>query len=156
MTLVFAIAPMLFLATTATDSHAKIGLGVHYHASLGEIKDDSDFDSDSIGFLGALAFGPALLNFEVNVEYLPNAWGDYDLVQPAAYAFIGKYIYGGLGIGVSHLNGEWSEDPYFDIRAGVKLLVFDMFASYRFVDFDDLGDMGDDLDSLTFGAMLKF
>ena len=152
-----AISPFLFLATTATDSQAGLGLGIHYWKTLEDIGDSDGFDTASLGYLGVFSFGPALLNFEIDVEYVPNYWGDSGLLQPSAYVFIGHYIYGGLGVGISYLDGEMADDPFFDLRAGVKLSFFDLFASYRFLSFEEVGDLeSDDLNSLTFGALIKF
>ena len=157
ITLLIAISPMLILATSASDAHAGFGVGLHYLKTVDDMEDSSGFDSSALGFLGVYSFGPGILNVELGVEYVPNYVFDDDLIQPSAYAFVGSFIYGGLGIGMGHLSGEWSDDPFFDLRAGVKITAFDFFASYRFQKMNEVPDLeSDDLNSVTFGAILKF
>ncbi len=154
--LILAI-PLVFLGSTATESEAGFGLGLHYLNTLGDIKDADGFDSSALGFLGAYSFGLGLINFEALVEYVPDYAFGKDMIQPQGYAFIGGFIYGGAGIGIGHINSEWQSDPFFALRGGVKFSVLDVFTSYRFQKWDALGDLGsDDVNTLTFGAMFKF
>lgn len=155
--MLFAVTALFLMATTAVEAQAGLGLGLHYRETVEEIGDSDGFDSDSLGYLGVFSFGPALLNFELDVEYIPNYINEEDLVQTSIYAFIGHNIYAGMGTGISYYDGEWYDDPFFDIRAGLKFMIFDVFASYRFQKLDEVGDLeSDDLNSVTFGALLKF
>ncbi len=151
------ISPFLFLASVATDAQAGFGLGLHYLKTLEDMEETSGFDSNSLGFLGVYSFGPGMLNFELSLEYVPNYILDEDLLQPSAYVFLGSNIYGGLGIGTSRFKGDWADDPFFDLRAGLKISVFDFFASYRIQKLNEVNDLEtDDLNSITFGAIFKF
>ena len=154
--LILAI-PLVILGSSATESQAGFGLGIHYLETLGDIKDADGFDSSAIGFLGAYSFGLGLINFEALVEYVPDYAFEKDMIQPQAYAFIGGFIYGGVGIGIGHINSEWQDSPFFALRAGVKFSVLDVFTSYRFQSWEAVEGMDSgDLDTLTFGAMFKF
>ncbi|MCK9997431.1 MAG: hypothetical protein KAH56_14245, partial [Candidatus Krumholzibacteria bacterium] len=75
---------------------------------------------------------------------------------PSAYVFVGSFIYGGVGIGIGNYNGDWLDDPFYALRAGVKFAFLDVFTSYRFQKWSDVGADSDDVNSLTFGAMFKF
>jgi hypothetical protein len=157
ITLLIAVAPLLFLASAATDSHAGLGVGLHYLKTVEDMGETSGFDSSSLGFLGVFSFSPGFINFELDFEYIPNYAFDKDLLQPSAYAFLGNHIYGGFGVGIGHFNGEWADDPFFDIRAGLKILSFDFFGSYKIQDLDELNDLeSEDLNAVTFGAIYKF
>lgn len=151
------LTPVLFLATSATDAEAGFGLGLHYLKTLEDMDETSGFDSNSLGFLGVYSFGPGILNFELGVEYVPNYILEEDLIQPSAYAFVGNRIYGGLGVGISRFKGDWADDPFFDLRAGIKIAVFDFFASYRMQKINEVSELEtDDFNSVTFGAIFKF
>jgi len=157
ITLLIVGAPVLFLASTATDAHAGLGVGVHYLKTIDDMSETSGFDSSSLGFLGVYSFGPGILNFELDFEYVPNYAMDKDLTMPSAYIFVGSTLYGGVGVGVAHFNGEWADDPFYDLRAGVKIAMLDLFASYRMQKFNEISDLeSDDLNSITFGAIFKF
>ena len=157
LTLMIVLIPLGFVGTTATDAEAGLGLGLHYLNTLGDITDHAEFDSSAFGFLAAYSLGAGLINFEVDLEWIPDYAFGKDMIEPSAYAFVGGFIYGGLGIGIGHINSEWQSDPFYAIRAGVKFAFLDVFASYRFQKWSDLeGVESDDLNAITFGAMFKF
>jgi len=157
ITLVITMVSVLALGLGATDSRAGLGLGVHYLNTVGDMKDAEGFDSSAFGFIGGFSFGASLINFEADVEWVPDYAFGKDLWQPQAYAFIGTFIYGGVGVGIGHINGEWQDNPFYALRAGVKVAMLDLFTSYRFQKWDAVEDFeSDDLNSLTFGAIFKF
>ena len=83
------------------------------------------------------------------------------MIQPQGYAMLGNLIYGGVGIGIGHIDGEWQSNPFYALRAGVDFMAgsldLDLFASYRFQKTSDLDHLGgDDLNSITFGALIRF
>jgi len=155
--LMAVVIPLVILGAGATDSQAGLGLGVHYLNTLGDIKDHQDFDSSAFGFLAVYSMGVGLINFEADLEWVPNyAFGE-DLWEPSAYAFVGSFIYGGVGIGIGNYDGKWFDDPFYALRAGVKFAMLDVFTSYRFQKWSDIeGLESDDVNSITFGALFKF
>ena len=156
-TLMVVIIPLVFLSTGATDAQAGLGLGVHYLKTVGDIKDHPEIDSNAFGFMAGYTFGAGLINFEADVEWIPDYAFGKNMVEPQAYAFVGSFIYGGLGIGIGHINGDWQSDPFYALRVGVKLAMLDIFTSYRFQKWSDLeGVESDDANALTFGAMFRF
>ena len=157
ITALVIMVPLLALGLGATESQAGFGLGVHYLNTVGDMKDAEGFDSSAFGFLGGISFGASLINFEADVEWVPDFALGNDLWQPQAYALIGNTIYGGVGIGIGYIGSDWMNDPFYALRAGFKIAMLDIFASYRFQKWDDLeGVDSDDLNSVTFGAMFKF
>lgn len=155
--LMVTMVSLLTLSLSATESQAGLGLGLHYLNTVGDMKDAEGFDSDAFGFMGGFSFGSSLINFEADVEWIPNYAFEKDMWQPQAYAFIGTFIYGGVGIGIGHINGDWQDNPFYALRAGVKIAMLDIFTSYRFQKWAAVENLdSDDLNSLTFGAMLKF
>jgi hypothetical protein len=155
--LMVVLVSMLFVGVSASDSEAGLLLGVHYLETLGDIKDADGFNSSSLGFMGGFSFGTSLLNFEADLEWTPDYAFGKDMLQPQAYAFIGHFLYGGVGVGIGHINGEWQDSPFFALRAGVRLSKLDLFTSYRFQEWEVIESLGtSDANALTFGALFKF
>ena len=140
----------------------RIGGGIHYLKTVGDIKDAPGFDENAIGFMGSIAFSGSLLRFEGDVEFIPDYAGSGKLMwAPQGYALIGSFIYGGVGIGIGHIADFGWQDPFYALRAGVDFMAgsldLDVFASYRFQKIDDLSHLGvDDFNSVTLGALIRF
>jgi hypothetical protein len=141
---------------------SSIGGGIHYLRTLGSIKDTPEWDPDAIGFLVSYQYEFTLLKVEADLELIPDYGGtDENLFQPHAWALLGGSIYGGAGIGIGYYNADWQDNPFYAIRAGIDLdlgpVALDAYASYRFQTskvFDDIDE--DDLDALTFAAIVRF
>ncbi|HEX5133188.1 MAG TPA: hypothetical protein VFX92_11970 [Candidatus Krumholzibacteria bacterium] len=140
---------------------SKIGGGIHYLHNLGDIK-DAGLEQDSFSLLGSYQFAGPLLKFEGDVEYIFNFAGtDKSMWQPQAWVLVGGLIYAGGGIGIGYIDGDWQNDPFYALRGGVDLALasfdLDLYASYRFQSDDDLKNLtGEDWDSITFAALLRF
>jgi len=151
-------------ATIANAAGTSIGGGLHYLRNIGDIdKDESlDLSKDSFGLIGSLKKNFGMLSLDTQVEYIFNYAGtDEGMVIPAAYLLAGNFIYGGAGIGIGHINGEWQSDPFYALRAGVNLplggLSLDAYGTYLFWSDDDLKSLtGEDLDSVTLAAVIRF
>jgi len=164
-TLVLASIALVAVAAFSSEAAAglRIGGGVHYLKTVGDLKDATEFDDQSIGFLAGVKLPGPLLTFEGDIEVVPDYAGSDELLwQPQGYAFVGNFLYGGVGIGIGYL-GElgWQSDPFYALRAGVNFVIgsldLDAFLSYRFQKADDLSALGsDDLNTLTLGAMIFF
>ena len=140
----------------------RIGGGVHYLKTLGDIKDTPEFDDNAFGFLASYQYATAMFKVEGDVEWILDYGGSSNaLIQPQAYLLLGDMIYGGAGIGIGYFDGEWWSDPFYALRAGVDFtlggLDLDAYALYRFLDTEVFEDFGtQDLDSITFGALIRF
>jgi hypothetical protein len=148
----------------ATSVHAglRVGAGVHYLRTVGDLKDAPGFDENAFAFLGSLKYKAGFMTFEGDLEVIPDYIGSSETMwQPQAYALIGGLLYGGIGIGVGHLTDFGWQDPFYALRAGVDFMAgpldLDVFASYRFQKAKDLSSLGeDDLNAITFGALITF
>lgn len=162
--LAISLALLGALVPPANAGH-RVGGGLEYLRTLGDIKDDPtvpEFDENAFGFIASYQYATGLFKLEGDVEWILDYGGsDKSLIQPQAYALIGGLIYGGVGIGTGYFDGDWWSDPFYALRAGVDLalggLDLDVFAVYRFQDTEMLEGMGkSDLDSITFGALVRF
>ena len=148
----------------AAQGEQHLGIGVHYHRTLGDIRDAEDFDENSLGFLMSYRFrgSGSLLAVEFGLEWLPDYGGSsQSLWQPQAYLILGNLVYGAVGIGIGSFGGRWQDNPFYALRAGFNIplgnLLLDVNANYRFQSakvFEDVDQK--DLDALTFGASLRF
>lgn len=155
------LAVLVVFSVQAQAGH-RIGGGVQYLKTLGDIKDHPDFDEHAFGFLASYQFAAGLFKIEGDIEWIPDFGGtDKSLWQPQAYALLGGLIYGGVGIGSGYFDGDWFSEPFYALRVGVDLalggLDFDVFTLYRFQDAEFYQDLGESsLDSLTFAALIRF
>lgn len=160
ITAIFMICLMAFAVTA--EAGRRFGGGIHYLKTLGDLKNAQEFDENAISFMGSVLFTRNQLRLEVDVEAVPDfGASDKTMLAPQAYAMMGKSMYGGVGIGIGYLDGDWQSNPFFALRAGLDFVVgnldLDVFASYRFQKAGDLEHLGsDDLNSITFGALIRF
>lgn len=158
----FAVLSVLLLPAQRALAEHRIGGGVEYLHTLGDIKDTEEFDEKAFGLIASYQYNAHLLKIEADVEWIPDFGGlDEALIQPQAYLLIGGLIYGGAGIGIGYFDGKWQEDPFYALRAGVDLslggLDLDIFGVYRFQKTEVLEDLGEsDLDAIMFSALLRF
>lgn len=160
--IMIAIAVVAALIASANVASASsIGGGVHYLRNLGDISDNG-YEPNNFSILGSFQMPLAMLTLEADVEYMFDLMGtDEGAWLPQAYALIGGMIYGGLGIGIINADGEWADNPFYNLRAGVNLplsaMNLDVYGTYQFWSDDQLeAATGDDLDSVTFAAVLRF
>ena len=160
--LVMGFAVALIALSSGNAFAFQLGGGIHYLATVGDIKDAENVDDSNFNFVASAKFPGGLFSFEADVEFVPDYLGsDEMLYQPQLFALIGGMLYGGAGIGWGYIDGEWFDDPFYALRAGVDFplgsLHLDVNANYRFLTtsaFDEVDD--EDLDSVTFGAILRF
>jgi len=156
-------------ATTAQSSDSgksrrlKLGAGVHYMETVGDIKDAEGFDSGALNLLLAAKMGLGLITIEGDSEWALDYGGsDHTLWLPQVFALLGhRFIYLGAGIGAGYLNQEWFDHPIYTLRAGVNLplgpVSVDVNANYQFMSTSVAEDVNsDDLNSVTFGAVVWF
>jgi hypothetical protein len=155
-------------AGIANAGEHRLGGGLHYLRNLADIENDSDFDlgnewdNNSFSIIGSYQYNAGLLKFEGDVEYVFDYAGTGEAMWiPSAWLLAGGFIYGGAGIGSGYIDGEWQDDPFYALRAGVDIQLskfdLDIFGTYQFQDGGELEDLtGEDLDSVTFAALLRF
>jgi len=162
--LIWAAAALCVIGT-ATSSSAQLGLriggGIHYVKTVGDIKDTPEFDDNAFNLVASAQLDKGLFKFEGDVEWIVDYGGsDESLWLPQAFVLVGGLVYGGVGIGTGYIDGEWFDKPFYAVRAGVDFPVgpvsLDINANYRFMDtsvFDNIDN--EDFDSITFGAIVR-
>jgi len=138
----------------------RIGGGLNYWVALDDV-DISDVDDDGFSYLVSYQYWPGLLGLEVDLEILPDRFGE-TAVAPQAFVLIGRNVYGGAGIGMQYRDGDFADEPFFAFRAGLNLELLpgvwgDFYATYRFNDATDLDNEHTDIDTDTvfLGAMVR-
>jgi len=143
----------------------RIGGGVHYLHNLGDIKDTGvnnlDLNKDSFGLIASYQYDPGLFKFELDGEYIFNFLGtDKGMTEPSAWLLLGGLLYGGGGIGIGYYDGDFQKKPFYALRLGADIplsrLDLDLFSEYRFQDAEGLQNAVDNLNSVTFGALVRF
>ncbi len=149
--------------SAAANAGGSIGGGVHYLRNLGDItKSNTGLDQNSFSLIGSYQHSLALLKIEGNLEYIFNYIGsDKSMWEPSAYVLTSGLIYGGAGIGIGYIDGDWQNDPFYALRLGVNVglagLALDVYGTYRFQNDSDLKAVtGEDLNSVTFAALVRF
>lgn len=159
--------PLIVLLAFCGEAEAGGGIGLHFQHVTTDLAHAEGFNPTSLGILMAYAFGPSLVNFELDLEIIPRYGFGSGLIQPSVFLFFGSSIYGGIGVGIgmgtdssSGAGVDYSQDnPFLAFRAGIKLTRFDLFVSYRLQTFNSgtsYNIENDDLDSLTVGALYRF
>ena len=161
--LVVMLAVVTASFATKASAGPSFGAGLHYLYAMGDIDtNDPDLSKNSFGVIGSLQFPLGLIKAEADVEYIFDFLGTGEgMWEPQLYGLIGGLIYGGAGIGWGYVDGEWFDNPFYALRAGVDLPVgklhLDVNANYRFLSTKALeGADEEDLDSVTFGAVVRF
>jgi len=140
----------------------QIGGGIHYMATVGDIKDSPGVDENAFNFVASFKHTTGgLIGIEADVEFVPDYLGsNKTLYQPQVFGLIGGLVYGGVGIGWGYFDEDWFDNPFYALRAGVDLPVgnlhVDINANYRFLSSKALQNATEsDLDSITFGAIVR-
>ncbi len=147
---VFVLA-LGFSAARAEDGGHRIGAGVNYWVALEDL--DNDFDDSGLSYLVSYQYRAGLLGIQLDAEYLADLFAE-DAYAPAAYIVLGGALYAAAGAGIYNYDGEWADDPFFALKAGLDLellpnIYLDIGASYRFDSGVDLDDAIDDIDTDT-------
>ena len=106
----------------------------------------------------------ALLKLEADLEVFPDGFQGIDgaAYAPEAYLVLGAAIYGAVGVGILHADGDFADDPFYALRAGLDLEIIPQFyldlnVNYRFAEWAKPSDMTKDIDAdtMTLGAALR-
>jgi len=155
---------LAFIMTGSPAEAVRLGIGANYWQTIDSV-DVDDFDEDGLSWVASLQFELAdYSKLEIGVEWYEAGFGGAaeDLYAPQAFFLLGKGLYAGIGIGGYYTDGEWAEDPFYALRAGLDVEVLpnislDINANYRFQTWDDLSDDGKDIDTDTviLGAAIR-
>ena len=151
---------VLAFPAVGTSAEHRLGGGVNYWVMLDSL--DDEFDKNGLSYQVSYQYWAGLLGVEVDVELLPKRF-DETAIAPQAYLLIGKGIYAGAGIGIVHSGGDFADEPFFALKAGVNLELLpstylDISANYRFNEKADLEDKSKNIDTDTvfLGAAFRF
>ncbi|MCX7819289.1 MAG: hypothetical protein N2652_08785 [Kiritimatiellae bacterium] len=138
----------------------RIGGGATYWVALDEIEVEQ-IDENGFSYLVSLQLRNPMAGIGVDAELMPERFGE-DAYCGQAYVVLGRGLYAGAGVGLTMVDGEVQEDPFFSLRAGVDIEVLrglhlDVAVQYRFHDTADLKDENLEIDSDTvyLGAALR-
>jgi hypothetical protein len=142
----------------------RIGAGLTYWHAIDDI-DFSDFDQDGTSwFVTYQSRGDYLVGWEADFELMPEGFmGSPETVYaPQAYVILGRSISGAVGIGWYYSDGDWSDQPFYALRAGMEFMLLpkvylDITANYRFTKWGDIKDeeISIDTDTIMLGAALR-
>lgn len=148
---------LLLTCFIASNSHAeeqRIGIGGNYWVTMDDIDLETEkVDESGLSFLASYQYWFGLLGVEVDVEFLPDRFGD-SAVAPQAYILAGSGLYAGLGAGYIYSDGEFSKEPFYALKGGINLellpgIYADIYANYRFNDKKELDHEESDIDTDT-------
>ena len=144
----------------------RVGFGARYWISVEDV-DIDHIDRTGLAYCATYQYrtDTALqLGIAAELEQLPEdyaASGEH-VYTPQAYLVAGRDLYGALGVGAYFSDGEFSDDLFYALRAGVDLellpkLYLDLHADYRFENFEDLvnGDLEFESDTIFLGAAIR-
>lgn len=162
---VFALACLVrapgALAADGMGVH-RLGVGANYWKTIDDIE-LSDVDEDGFSWLASYQYAPVgLFKFEADLEYFPDLGGESETVwAPQAFVLVGGTIYAGAGAGIYYSDGDWGDEPFYMLRAGLDFPVLpflhlDVNANYRFNDWDTLSGSDLNTDTIRLGAALRF
>ena len=119
--LAFALAVPTLQA--AAESNFQIGVGANYWVALEDAVDES-FDEDGLGWMisSRYMFTP-YFGLGLELERSPDNYIALEepIYCPALYLILGKVIYAGLGVGTYFYDGDFIEDAFYALRAGLAL-----------------------------------
>lgn len=156
---VLAFAPFMSQESSA---EIRLGLGANYWKSIDDL-DADEFDEDGLSLIASVQFELAEISkIEIAVERFEEGFGGSpdDVYAPQAFFILGSTIYAGAGIGGYYVDGDFLDDPFYALRAGLDLellpnLHLDINVNYRFENWDQVNDEDIDEDTITLGAAVR-
>ena len=160
------LASLLALLLAAGASMAEgthhIGAGVHYWVAVEDV-DPDNIDEDGYAWVFSYQLRPADLSaIQLDLEVLPDdfAGATETVYAPQAYFLLGVSVYGGVGIGTYYSDGEFADDPFYVLRAGLNLellprIHLDVSGNYRFTEWGDDVTENIDTDTVTLAAIAR-
>lgn len=142
---------------------ATLGVGVNYWQAIDDIELD-DFDEDGLSFIFSSQFKLAdLTRIEAAFEWFDSGFGgsEKDIYAPQAFLIFGTDIYIGVGAGLYFTDGEFLDDTFYALRAGIDLgllpfVDLELNANYRFENWDEVNDDDIDTNTIMLGAAVRF
>jgi hypothetical protein len=148
-----------FIAPASAGDH-RIGLGGHYWKTIDDI-DISDIDDDGIAMVVSYQYKPTLIGLQLDLEIADEQLTGQDetVYSPQVFLIVGGLVYAGLGVGTHYADGEFADDAFYALKAGLDFellprIHLDINANYRFENWDRDEVEGDiDTDTVTLGLV---
>lgn len=164
MGLLAALLALALPSRGASDSHFEIGVGANYWVAIEDAADES-FDEDGIGWMISTRYmATPYFGIGLELERSPDNYVQFDepIYCPAAYLIVGKGLYAALGVGTYFYDGEFYEDVFYALRAGIKAellpsIILDINVNYRVDEWSGIRNVDDDIDTdnVILGAALR-
>jgi hypothetical protein len=160
---VMAAALLAAGSVRGADDNNRIGVGARYWQTIDNIDVDR-IDEDGFTFIASYQHWFGLLGMELAVEWYKKGFAGSpdDIYAPQALLLVGKGIYAAAGIGGYFRDGEFADEPFYVLRAGLNFevlpsLYLDINANYRFENTDDLERRATDIDTdtVSLGAAVR-
>lgn len=159
--LFFLLCAVLISGPVYADDAHRLGGGATYWTAVDDV-DIDNIDDNGSSFFASYQYWPSMLGFELDLEVMPDKYGE-NTFSPQAFVLFGKAIYAGAGIGIDNRDGDFAEEPFFALRAGLNLeilpsIYWDIYGTYRFNDSADLDSERKDIDTDTvfLGTAMRF
>ncbi|HAS83158.1 MAG TPA: hypothetical protein DCS43_10925 [Verrucomicrobia bacterium] len=146
------------------EGNSRLGGGVNFWTAVDDI-DDRGIDDNGTSWLISYQHRIAsLLRVEADLEVFPSDFmGIHGTVTaPQAYLVVGMGIYAALGTGILYSDGDFADELFYALRAGIELeiltdMYLDLNVNYRFADGPSMSEIGHDIDgdTMTLGAALR-
>jgi hypothetical protein len=146
------------------ESDHRIGVGANYWKVLDDV-DVHNIDEDGFSWMLTYQYRlAAMLKLEADLEMFPEGFQGIDsaVYAPEAYLVLGSTIYAAAGAGILYADGDFADDPFYALRAGLDLEILpqvflDLNVNYRFAKTTNLSDVAEnvDTDTMTLGAALR-
>jgi hypothetical protein len=158
------MAAAVGLSATGWSAGNQIGVGANYWKAVDDI-DLGNVDEDGISWVLTYQYKPGMVGLGLDLDWKEKGFGGSEetVYEPQAYLILGQTLYAAAGIGGYYSDGNFADDPFYLLRAGLdlrllKALHLDLYATYRFESLDDLdsGDKGIDTDTVMLGAAARF
>ncbi len=156
------VVGLLLLAVLPIMAQAghRIGVGANYWKVIDDI-DVRDIDDSGVSYHVSYQYRPqGLFALDLTLERLPDRFGT-SAYAPQAYLLVGRVLYAGIGAGMVYTDGNFADEPFYALKAGLELPLFflrlDLSGHYRFNDFADLKDSDRKIgtDTVFLGASLR-
>ncbi|MBM4154718.1 MAG: hypothetical protein FJ221_06770 [Lentisphaerae bacterium] len=146
-------------AVNAADE-VQVGVGANYWVMLDDI-DVDEVDEEGFGYLVTLQLRNNMVGLGFDVEMMPERFGE-DAYAGQAYIILGEGLYVAPGIGINNVDGDFAEEPFYNLRVGLNVevvsgLYLDINANYRFNEITEIDEqVGEiDTDTIFLGAALR-
>lgn len=156
---------LLPISTYAKSGGFEIGVGANYWYSV-EDAIDKEFDEDGLGWmLSTRWMFTDYIGLGFEFERSPDNFIALEdpMYAPSAHLIVGDKLYIGFGVGCYYYDGDFYENEWYNVRAGIKIellpsVMIDFNVNYRADDFDEIEDLDKNIDAetLVFGGAVRF